>query len=264
MSCPSSQNALILTVSMGQLPEGFCPPNLQELANAIASRIIIAPSEASLLIVGGGTEPASNVGPWFKNCEEIFVFDDSTGRYRPIEKSGFNTLQIFEASGDFTVPDNVFRISAEGWGGGGGGSNTDASGGAGSGGYGQIIRDVVPGQVIPIVIGAGGAPGANGGDTTILGMTCGGGFAGALNEPVDGGTVTGADFFIAGSYGHHSGNFMGWGGSAPRGGCGGVTGSVTAAFFNGKAPGGGGATRYISGPFNAAGTGGRGAVNINY
>lgn len=260
MSCPSSQNPLILTVSMGALPEGFCPANLQELANAIAQRIIIAPSESSLNIVGGGTEPASNVGPWFKNCEQLFVFDDTLARYRPIEKGGFNSLQVFSASGDFVVPDNVFKIMVEGWGGGGGGCNNGGvSGGGSAGAFGLSIKTVVPGQVVPITIGLGGAPGnpgTAGGTTTVLGMTLGGGAGGlASGEPVLGGVYAGADFGIEGGTSYRSASTPGQGGDAPRGGAGGQFSGVDATFGIGTTPAGGGcgSTAAIAGQAGAPG-----------
>lgn len=245
MSCPSSQNPLVLNVSMGNLPEGFCPATLQEFANALVARIIISPSEASLNIAGGSTEPASNIGPWFKNCEQIFVFDDTLGRYRPIQKGGFDSFEVKSTDGSFIVPDNVYKLYIEAWGGGGGGCNNGAaSGGGSSGAYGSMIRAVTPGQVIPFSVGLGGAagnPGAAGTSSIILGMDVGGGFGGlASGEPVLGGVTTGSDFNIIGGTSFRSGGNPGYGGDAPRGGGGGQFHQTDSTFSVGHTPGGGG------------------------
>lgn len=268
MSCPNSQNPLILNVSMGALPEGFCPATYQELANAIAARIIIAPSEASLNIVGGSTEPASNVGPWFKNCEQLFVFNDQTGQYVPIEKGGFNEIQVISSSSDFIVPEGIFKVLMEGWGAGGGGNNFGgggAGGGGGGGGYGLKILDVIPGQVITVTIGTGGTPSSPGTDTIFttnaaVVMTCGGGTAGIIAAGAVGGSVTGADFGITGGSGSSANYGAGaMGGDSPRGGAGGYTGT-TVAVNDGKLPGGGGVGGSSSTP--TAGTGANGQAII--
>ena len=74
--------------------------------------------------------------------------------------------EVFTASGNFTVPDNVYRvwITGCGAGGAGGGGTTTISGsydhGATGGGSGEhVFRrpvDVTPGDVIAVTIGAGG------------------------------------------------------------------------------------------------------------
>jgi hypothetical protein len=81
-------------------------------------------------------------------------------------KTGF---QLYAARGtySFVVPPNVFRLtSVRIWGSGGGGGSgypygttgPTGGGGGGAGGYSEIKGlDVVPGQTIPIIIGAGGA-----------------------------------------------------------------------------------------------------------
>lgn len=253
MSCPNSQNPLVLNVSAGRLPEGFCPQNLQELFDAFVARIIISPSEASLNIAGGSEEPSSNVGPWFKNCEELFVFDDETGRYKPVPKGGFDTMEYFTTSGTFIVPETVSRIRVQLWGagGGGGGGGTTRSGG-GSGGYCESIFDVVPGQAFAYTIGTGGAGttggvGANGGASTFSTLTAGGGSGGnGSTSRGTGGTATGGIVNMVGQYGEISvaaGESAGNGGNAPGGGGGGGTASNVAgnAGTNGAVPGGGGA-----------------------
>lgn len=63
----------------------------------------------------------------------------------------------------FTVPAGVYLIFARVWGGGGGGGGVGAGGGGASGGagggYAEGFYAVTPGQVIPVVVGAGGSAG---------------------------------------------------------------------------------------------------------
>lgn len=258
MSCSTLNQAFVsLNVSMGSLPEGFCPSTMQDLANAIATRLIVTPNQAFSTFAIGSVEPTSNVGPWLKNCEEWFVFNDALGIYVPISKGGFDSVEVFDASDTFTVPDNIYKIKIEAWGAGGGGSNTagggQGGGGGGGGAYGLQIFSVIPGQSIAITVGssgAGGAPGAAGTASTALTLSAGGGFGGLTSTGVGGvggvgGTATGAVLSINGSNGSASaGNAAatdgGIGGGSPNGGGGGVA-SPTAAHTIGVTPGGGGA-----------------------
>lgn len=270
MSCETlNRLAVQLSVSVASLPEGFCPASMQELANAIGARLLISPNSDFNTFAIGSVEPTTNVGPWFKNCEAWFYYDDDTAGYLPIPKGGFDNIQAFSASGNFTVPEDIYKIMVEGWGGGGGGytpPGATSGGSAGAGAYGLKIFTVTPGQVIPVTIGAGGsagAPGGDGGDTVVLTMTIGGGKKGVDNAGNGGagGTVTGADFSIdgqPGQYGSSGTTLSGMAGSAPRGGGGGFYDPTTAANQAGKAPGGGGAGAYSG----TAGAGARGAVNI--
>ena len=111
----------------------------------------------------------------------------------------------------FTVPQNVYQLAfvAAGAGGGGGGwggtINIQGGTGGGGGGYAEGILDVIPGQTITGVIGAGGAAGVgnntaasatagSAGGTTSIGtaVSCTGGNGGnkgtANNGTVAGGT----------------------------------------------------------------------------
>lgn len=123
MSCDTLNSAAIqLNVSVASLPEGFCPANMQELANAIGARLIISPSTDFNSFAIGSTAPASNVGPWLKDCLSWFVFDDSTATYVPIDTQtpgGFKTMEFHSTSGSFTVPNFIYKIRVQLWGGGG-------------------------------------------------------------------------------------------------------------------------------------------------
>lgn len=274
MACDSlNQQANLLTVSLGSLPEGFCPSSMQELGDAIAARLVITPSGSSSSFAIGPVAPTSNVGPWLNNCEQWFVWDDNLAMYVKMEVIGaFNNLTVFNASGNFTVPENIFKIRVEGWGGGGGGGNTVAGpvggcGGAGSG-YASKIFDVIPFQVIPVTIGAGGAPGApggDGGDTTVLTMTAGGGKGGASASGTTsvGGTHSGDDYGTNGQCGMSGNSFVsGDAGDSGGGGGGGGVQDIVGTCNNGAVPGGGGRGG-LTGVSNP-GTGGNGRALIWY
>lgn len=271
MSCDTLNSQSVgLNVAIGNLPEGFCPASMQELAQAIAARLIVTPSQSFNGMAIGSVEPTSNVGLWFKNCEELFVYDDATGRYVPLRiNGGFQTLSVQSASGSFIVPDFIYQLRIEGWGGGGGAPNDTGSSqpGGGGGGYGYTQKAVIPGQSIPFTIGMGGpggAVGTSGTATTIMGMTCNGGTAGSVGaSPGAGGTVTGADFSIQGGQGSDTHAAAGgFGGDGPLGGQGGRIGPVAGIFQNGIVPAGGGCGG-TSGK-NAGGNGANGLIKIFY
>lgn len=285
MSCPNSQagSQIQLSVAVGSLPEGFCPANYQQLAQAIADRLIISSSQNFSTFVTGSQPPTSNVGPWLKNCEEWFIFDDASATYIPISKGGFNQMQYFTASDSFVVPAFIYKLKVSNWGAGAGGSGQFGAGtagnGGGAGGFGVQIFNVTPGQVIPFTVGTGGAAGVsvggaggNGGDTTFLTLVAGGGKASVATAHYagHGGTVTGGIFSITGGYGQGGeAGVPGAGGISPQGGQGGVSsfgGAPEAADFNGIIPGGGGSGGLdsTSGQQLDGGTGANGACLIEY
>lgn len=286
MSCSTlSAQPIRLTVTVGNLPEGYCPANFQQFANDFAARLIVTPNQNNSTFVTGSVEPTSNVGPWLKNCEEWFVFDDATGRYRPTPTGVFKNLRYYTSNDTFVVPDNIYKIKAHAWGAGGGGCATVGGvggSGGGAGGFGIKIFDVTPGQSIAIAIGvggaAGGATGGTGGNTSILTMTANGGdgatIAASISEGGTGGTVSGADFPVSGGSGNAVGNggvagltadaSVGIGGNCPHGGDGGKC-SSNATRANGVVPGGGGAGQSTSTvPSAVAGNGASGAILIEY
>lgn len=273
MSCESlTQQSVRTSFTMGALPEGFCPKTLQEMGEAIVARIISSTGQSFSTFVVGPNPPSSNVGPWLKDCEVWFVWDDATASYRPMRKGGFDSQEYRTASGTFIVPDFIFKIKVSLWGaGGGGGGGGTARGGGGGGGFVDGILNVIPGQVIPIVIGTGGAgvvagAGAAGGNSTFLTLTAGGGGGGSGAVRGAGGTAAGGTVNMvggAGEIGVAAGENSGNGGNSSRGGSGGTSSNVaSSALSNGIVPGGGG-----GGSENAAygvGTGAGGAVEIMY
>lgn len=159
--------------------------------------------------------------------------------------SGFAVLTV---SGNFVVPDGVTKLKrVRGAGGGGGASIGDMGGTGGSAGAFELYdRDVTPGQVIPVIIGAAGvtnnypANGTNGGNTTFMGATANGG-GGSAGGAGFGGPAFGGDVNITGVQGW---DFQGAGGGSIIYGPGGP--SVMLGFgrggdsFNGQVPTAGG------------------------
>lgn len=172
--------------------------------------------------------------------------------------------QEFTASGDFTVPPGVTSITIEVIGGGGGGG-TNGSGGGGGGGYAMGTFTVVPADVIPVTIGAGGENGtagettsvgafieATGGEpgTWVANPDLGGGGAGGVGA---GGTVN----YMGGTGGGGYWTYFGGGGGGAAGSDGdGANGGDTIPWSgNCQTPGGsGGDSGGIPG-----GNGGKGA-----
>lgn len=271
MSCDSlQQQPSPLNVSFGHLPEGFCPASMQELGEAIAGRLVVTPVVAFSSFAIGSIEPTSNIGPWLKDCEEWFVWDDTLSRYVPIRKQGFNSREYRLSSGTFEVPPDIYRLRVSCWGGGGGGLLPGALGGGGGGAGAFCSSDlaVVPGQTISFVVGPGGMggnPTTNGSDTTFLTLVAGGGLAAtdASGQPGQGGTPTGGDYMINGGSGTEGFSSIGGdGGQSPQGGPGGSTNDDNIpAISNGVVPGGGGCGG--NSPYQA-GNGASGAVLIEY
>lgn len=194
------------------------------------------------------------------------------------------TTVTFNSSGSWTVPCGVTSVTVQAWGGGGGGAGdsdnltTISGSGGGGGGYCTNTFIVTPGQIIPYVVGTGGAGGAvagsggNGTSSTFLTLTAGFGTGGSISNGAagvggggSGGTViNGAN----GTIGNSTAGFSGAGGAAGNiGGVGfgagrntdgdGLSGNVNT--------GGGGGGAYDDGASNnTGGAGGSGKIIITY
>jgi len=176
----------------------------------------------------------------------------------------------------WTVPCDVTSIDVEAWGAGGAGGGSNSSGDSGDGGgggaYSSATIAVTPGQIISFTVGAGGTGsknnGTDGGDTTILSLTAGGGLGGNA----DGGTVTGTGGIASGGTINTNGQDGGAGGSniggdggdgatSPGSGGNGVTnGDGT----DGTAIGGGGGGGERTGGANIGGDAADGQIDISY
>ena len=194
----------------------------------------------------------------------------------PSQTPGFSRIQVFSASGTFTVPAGVTKIKGRVVGGGAGGSGgngtTSCGGGGGAGGYTEGIFTVTPGAVITITVGIGGAGAASGANSTAgatssigaLASATGGGatfVSGGVNGVGGGvpGIGSGGAVNISGGNGNDgsaasAANGTGSGGASAFGG-GGRAGS--GAGVAGLSPGSGG-----GGAYSSAGSGAAGAAGI--
>ena len=167
---------------------------------------------------------------------------DRTQLQQAIRAIAGKSIQVFNASGTFTVPAFVTKIKGRvaGAGAGGSGSNgtTVCGGGGGAGGYAEGIFTVTPGAVITITVGAGGAGGASGANSTAGGTSSIGALASATG---------GAATFTSGA--------NGVGGGAPGVGSGGAVNLSGGSGNDGSASSA--ATGTGSGGASAFGGGGR-------
>lgn len=169
--------------------------------------------------------------------------------------SAQTTSQTFNATTTFTVPAGVTTITVEAWGGGGGGSNrSGASGGGGGGAYTRgILTGLIPGSTITITVGTGGAAGAIGNNSSVLGVVANGGQSVANSRNGGAGGVASAigGIIVASYAGGKGGNARPSQGGGNNEGGGGGGGS---AFNNAVGNPGGNATA-------TGGTGGTGTGN---
>jgi hypothetical protein len=202
----------------------------------------------------------------------------------PSLRPGFSTVQVFNASGTFIVPNGVTTLQAHVIGGGGGAGyhSTMPGGGGGAGGSAVgIVTGLMPGQSIPVTVGAGGAglptpANGNNGQTSSFGSyvaaTGGGGGGGGTATQFAmaggaGGIGVGGQYNFGGSMGTDSivvacrggdggGPGLGKGSSGPQNG-------FTATGYGGGG-GGGGCTTSGSPVGSAGGAGAVGIVIIEY
>lgn len=189
----------------------------------------------------------------------------------PSLRPGFGSgVQSFTSGGNFTVPVGVTQVEVEVWGGGSGSyasvPGLPSGGGAGGGYARKLVIGLIPGQIVPVTIGAGGGAGSTSGIAASSGGTSSFGqfvnaTGGSLNylattsAPENGATPpgigVGGDVNFTGSAGQAGVlNQGGMGGGAPMGGAqnSGTTGNT------GSFPGGGAA---------GAGTGSAGNTALN-
>lgn len=75
-------NPVQFDVSVGALPEGL-DTDPQGLLEAFAARFIITPSVPWSSFTLGAAQPTSDLGPWFKGGQELWVWDDNLATYIP-------------------------------------------------------------------------------------------------------------------------------------------------------------------------------------
>jgi hypothetical protein len=200
-------------------------------------------------------------------------------RKLPYLSPGFGTrVYSFTSSGSFVVPSCINQVEVEVWGGGSGSfASVSAmpSGGGSGGGYARkLITGLVPGQIIPVVIGAGGAFGTTTGAAGAGGTSSFGSLVsasgGQLNQyatlanPGNGATPPGVgvngDVNFWGSAGQAaiSPNQGGMGGAAPMGGTQNSGGQGNSGLFPGGGASGAGTGTNNATPYN----GGAGASGL--
>jgi hypothetical protein len=230
-------------------------------------------------LAAGATPTVTNSG---STSAAVFNFGIPAGAPGATGATGNITGVSYLSPGTYTwtVPTGVTKARFEGWGGAGGGGNPNAGSngtGGGSGAYFLVEHTVTPGSTVTIVVGNFGITGTQnatattvtiGTDVATAGAGANGNNSGAA---VSGGTCSFSGTWnqlltITGSAGNPcmNANMSGAGGSAPRGGSGGVpVGSYAFASrtngYSGVIPGGGGSGGTYSG---SAGTGGFGAPGM--
>jgi hypothetical protein len=179
-------------------------------------------------------------------------------------------------AGTFVVPCGVTSITVSAWGGGGAGgaadNNPNGGSGGGGGGFCSYTVAVIPGQSIPLTVGAGGAGGngngGTGGNTTILALTANGGTGGGQNQGAagTGGTAAGGTTNVAGGPGGTGTTTLGAAGGTSNSLAGGASRNTSG---NGNAStnrggGGGGGLRIGGGGGRNGGNGTNGQITITY
>lgn len=184
------------------------------------------------------------------------------------------------ATSAWIVPSGVTRARVRVWGGGGGGSSAPTSNtgyGGGGGAYAEATITTIPGESLTVIVGAGGAAQATGGNSQILRgatalVTANGGIRGdstgiggsyAFDASINGLGINGGageTFYINTAATDPVQHVGGNGGASPMGGSGGRRvlwvnsfGQVGTGAQAGEAPGGGGAGFVSSGSAGAAG-----------
>ena len=196
----------------------------------------------------------------------------------PSLRPGFGSgVQSLNSSGNFAVPMGVTQVEVEIWGAGSGSyasvPGLPSGGGAGGGYARKLVAGLIPGQIVPVTVGAGGTAGSIGGATAGPGGTSsfgqfvnatGGSVNGLamISAPSNGGTPpgigVGGNVNLTGSAGQAGiQNQGGMGGASPMGGTqnSGTTGN--AGIFPGGGAAGAGTGPTLNTAFNgAAGAGG--------
>lgn len=75
-------NPVEFTIQVGALPEGL-DTDPQGLLEAFAERLFVTPSVPWSSFTLGAAEPTSDLGPWFKDGQELWVWDDDLAAYKP-------------------------------------------------------------------------------------------------------------------------------------------------------------------------------------
>lgn len=134
---------------------------------------------ATLAVTGlTGTKPIVRPGGAALKASDLVagavfrgMYDGTSIQMAGITQSAPGTVTVYATPGttNWTVPAGIFKIRARVWGAGGGGGAliagaTSGSGAGGNGGgYAEGVYSVTPGQILSIIVGAGGAKGTSAG-----------------------------------------------------------------------------------------------------
>lgn len=188
----------------------------------------------------------------------------------PKSATGQPVSQTFNTSGTYVVPAGyTVSVIVEAWGGGGGGGTTTsgAKGGGAGGAYASSTLTLSSGSYT-VVVGTGGAPGVNGGNSGfgIYVIAEGGGAAFGVSGGAAGSSTGSTGTIVVESIGGLAkiDNDGGAGGSGARGGGAGGAGGVAnnGSGISGTAPGGGGGGKAGPGSGGVSGNGADGRVIV--
>ena len=80
-----SGQTLQINFTVGAFPIGF-RGNCQDYANALVERLTGTIQTTTVFQAQyGGPQPSTDVGPWWQNGTDLYVFDYGTGQYQPME-----------------------------------------------------------------------------------------------------------------------------------------------------------------------------------
>jgi hypothetical protein len=99
-------NPVTFDVSAGALPEGL-DTDPQGLLEAFAARLLISPSVPWSSFTVGAAQPTSNLGPWFKDGKELWVWDDTLSTYIPVVSPS-----VIDANGGSQYPSLRYAVSS--------------------------------------------------------------------------------------------------------------------------------------------------------
>lgn len=80
-------NPVQFDIAVGALPDNL-DTDPQGLLQAFAERLFISPSVPWSSFTLGAAQPTSDLGPWFKNGQELWVWSDVLATYIPLQLSG--------------------------------------------------------------------------------------------------------------------------------------------------------------------------------
>ncbi len=99
-------NPVQFDVTAGALPEGL-DTDPQGLLQEFAARLIITPSVPWSSFTVGAAQPTSNVGPWFKDGQELWVWSDVAATYIPVVSAA-----VLDSNGGSQYPTLRYAVSS--------------------------------------------------------------------------------------------------------------------------------------------------------